>query len=205
MILTGLEIARQVELGNITIDPYEPKNLNPASIDLTLGNKVALYENYATCDAADRWDPLTLGKPFDGTNIRPFNSYIVYDLKSPLKVREFTIDPKQGWILQPGVGYLMHTAERVFTQKFVPVLDGKSSIGRLFIKVHETAGYGDINFNGQYTLEVTSMYPVRVYPGMRFCQMRFHAVQGEVNLYNGNYTGPDAMGPVASKAWKQFK
>jgi len=99
----------------------------------------------------------------------------------------------------------MHTAERVFSNRFVPVLDGKSSIGRLGICVHLTAGYGDPGFNGQYTLEVTTVYPVRVYPRMRFCQMRFHMIEGEVQQYTGNYTGGSAMGPVASRCWKQFQ
>jgi len=89
----------------------------------------------------------------------------------------------------------------------VPVIDGKSSIGRLFIAMHITAGYGDTGFNGQYTLEVTAVHPVIVYPGMRFCQMRFHTTVGEVLDYancDSHYTGANAMGPVASQAYKQF-
>jgi dCTP deaminase len=108
--------------------------------------------------------------------------------------------------LEPNVGYLMHTIERVHTKKYVPVLDGKSSIGRLFMKVHETAGYGDAGFDGQYTLEVTVVHPLRVYPGMRIAQMRFHTILGEVQkLYAGNYTGEAAKGPVPSRAWRQFR
>jgi dCTP deaminase len=198
MILTGLEIAKQVELGDIEIDPFEPKNLNPASIDLTLGDIVMIYKDYVSYSAAT-------GSAEDGNTLYPDNSGKTYDPKNgPLVTTTFKIDPARGWILKPGIGYLLHTAERVLSKKFVPVVDGKSSLGRLFIKVHETAGYGDINFNGQYTLEVTSVMPIRVYPGMRFCQMRFHAVEGEIKPYQGNYVGPDAMGPVASKAWKQF-
>ena len=100
----------------------------------------------------------------------------------------------------------MHTVERIHTKKYVPVLDGKSSIGRLFMKIHETAGYGDPGFNGQYTLEVTVVHPLRVYAGMRVAQMRFHSICGEVEKpYNGNYVGDAARGPVASRAYKQFQ
>ena len=96
----------------------------------------------------------------------------------------------------------MHTVERIRTDFYNPVLDGKSSIGRLFVKVHETAGYGDPGFNGQYTLEVTtSMFPVRLYPGMRICQIRFHTLEGALASYEetGHYKGEAAQGAVGSK------
>lgn len=109
-----------------------------------------------------------------------------------------------GFWLHPGRLYLMHTIEVIGTRDFVIVIDGKSSIGRLGITVHLTAGYGDPGFFGQYTLEVSVIHPVRVYAGMRFCQARFHTVQGELAQYNGNYTN-DARGPVASRSWRQFK
>jgi dCTP deaminase len=70
--------------------------------------------------------------------------------------------------------------------------------------VHATAGYGDPGFDGQYTLEVTVMHPLRVYSGMRVAQMRFHTVVGEVDLYRGSYAGDLARGPVASTAYRQF-
>jgi dCTP deaminase len=101
----------------------------------------------------------------------------------------------------------MHTAERIVTDSFVPVLDGKSSLGRLFMQVHATAGYGDPGFDGQYTLEVTVTQPVVIYAGMRFCQIRFHTLVGfQRTSYQakGHYIGPLAEGPVASMSWKQF-
>jgi dCTP deaminase len=84
------------------------------------------------------------------------------------------------------------------------VLDGKSSLGRLGVSVHATAGFGDPGFDGQWTLEVTCVLPVRLYAGMRVAQVRFHAVQGEVQQYAGNYV-EHATGPVASRSWRQFK
>lgn len=207
MILTGHEILRQIEQGRIAITPFEPKRVNPASVDLTLGSEVGVYQEYALCDAADHKPKVSRGsvppnRPYDGADILPFNMAKVYDTKEPAPIRKFQIDPEVGWVLKPGVGYLMHTAERVCTDFYVPVLDGKSSIGRLFVKVHETAGFGDPGFDGQYTLEVTtSMFAVRVYPGMRFCQIRFHKVDGELKSYKetGHYRGDAAVGPIGSR------
>ena len=90
--------------------------------------------------------------------------------------------------------------------RHVPVLDGKSSLARLFVSVHATAGYGDAGFDGQYTLEVTVTHPIVVFAGMRIAQIRFHTMHGEVGkLYSGNYTGETSKGAVASRAYKQFE
>jgi len=128
------------------------------------------------------------------------------DAKKKNGVVEYEMDGR-GILIKPGLSYLMHTAERVFTERFVPVLDGKSSIGRLFVFVHVTAGYGDPGFNGQYTLEVTSVHPVVLYPGMRICQMRFHTLVGEVDSYQrrGSYRGRLAEGPIPSQSYKMFE
>jgi dCTP deaminase len=99
----------------------------------------------------------------------------------------------------------MHTREVVAPGKLVACADGKSSLGRLGIVVHQTAGFIDPGFSGNITLEVTVTNPIRVYAGMRFAQVRFHTVVGESSGYKGNYTGEHARGPVASRAWKQFK
>lgn len=190
-ILTGQAIEREVLIGSIEIDPFDTRCINPVSVDLHLGKKVAVYR------AGD-------------LALRDLAAYMLtveaLDAKKENQVVRFDI-PDDGLLLRPGVLYLMHTLERVHTKRFVPVLDGKSSIGRLGIKVHETAGYGDPGFDGQYTLEVTCVHPVRIYAGMRFCQMRFHTMAGEVSLYghNSNYTGVLAQGPVPSRSFKQFE
>lgn len=199
-ILTGPEILNQVEAGRIVVDPFNPKRVNVTSLDLTLGSQVAVYEEFTLCDAADH--QVAQGKPYDGSNMLPFNASRIYDTKKPSNLRRFEINPRFGWVVQPGIGYLMHTVERICTNFYNPVLDGKSSIGRLFVKVHETAGYGDPGFNGQYTLEVTaSMFPVRLYPGMRICQIRFHTLEGTLKSYEetGHYKGDAAQGAVGSK------
>ena len=199
MILTGPEILLQVESGDIEIDPFDPKLINPASIDLRLGARVAIYESWVTCTPKAT---NSIGIE-DGSLFIPRD--VPLDVKSHPHTRDFTIHEKVGWVLRPGIGYLMHTLERICTRDFVPVLDGKSSIGRLFTTIHVTAGYGDPNFSGQYTLEVIVQHPLRVYPGMRFAQMRFHRMTGEYLPYDGNYQGKDSIGPVASKAYRQFQ
>jgi dCTP deaminase len=173
-ILSGPAIREAHARGEITIDPFHPERVNPASYDVTLGSTALVYERQ---DLDTRLDNPT---------------------------RQFEL--KEGGILvMPGVIYLMHTAETVFARSLVACLDGKSSLGRLGLVVHATAGYIDPGFCGQVTLEVAVLGgPVRVYSGMRIGQLRFHTLVGEIEQYAGNYTNEAARGPVASKSWKQF-
>ena len=177
-ILSGKEIEMETHLGEIDISPFEVSQLNPASYDLTLGDGITVYNKV--------WKS---GSYLDPKVDNPTNS--------------FKMGP-EGFILKPGIGYLMHTRESVGTNKYVPAIDGKSSIGRLFVLVHVTAGLGDPGFYGQYTLEVLATYPIRLYPGMRICQIRFFTIRGEVDLYKGHYQGDNAKGAVASRAYEQF-
>jgi len=178
-ILSGNAIREAVAEGTIRITPFRTDQINPASYDLRLGKGVRVYT-----------------EPLPGREI-------VLDAKTDNPSRYFEMGA-EGMILKPGTGYLLHTEEVVGTSSLVPVLDGKSSLGRLFLNVHFTAGYGDAGFLGQYTMEVSVLYPLRVYPGMRFAQIRFHTIAGEQMLYQGNYQGAAALGPVASRSWKQF-
>ena len=192
-ILSGHAISEAVQSGRIFIDGYDPKRVNPASYDLTLGQTVAIYDGCAKFNSRGS----AYEGPEDGSCFEP-NPMRLDARKAPV-VRAFTIDPVAGWVLNPGIGYLMHTQERVRTDYYVPVLDGKSTLGRLFIQVHVTAGYGDPGFDGQYTLEVVVTHPVRVYPGMPFCQIRFHEISGKVKLYEGRYKGGLALGAVPAE------
>ncbi len=219
-ILSGPEILRNVREGLIEVDPFVEANVNPNSLDLTLGRKVAVYDGVVEAkvwprplinpDTAShhgvKYDPSVHGAdPVPGTHFRTKPGRCL-DMSRENGVVHFDIG-ERGFLLLPGIMYLMHTAERVRARQHVPVLDGKSSIGRLGIKVHLTAGYGDIDFDGQYTLEVEATHPVIVYPGVRFCQIRFHTVCGELSSYQShrsNYVGERAMGPVPSRAWKMF-
>lgn len=188
-ILSGKAILAAIDGGKIKIDPFNPKNMNPASFDLTLGDEVRVYSLVPTS-----WYQKII------SFFRPRS----LDSKVDNPTRSFKVGP-EGILLKPGVGYLMHTKERVWTGSFVPALDGKSSIGRLFVKIHETAGLGDCGFDGHYTLEVTCVHPVRLYAGMRICQVRFHTIVGEITQYEGRYKGLQAKGAIASRSWEQFK
>lgn len=204
MILSGQEVLKQVRAGRIRVEPFDETRINPVSLDLHLGDTVAVYTDMVS------GLPIEGTKNFDGALLspQPYLGSGAMDSRKPASTSKFTIDPERGWVLRPGIGYLMHTKERVGTEHYVPILDGKSSIGRLFVKIHETAGFGDPGFYGQYTLEVTSVFPLRVYAGMRFCQMRFHTIEGEIRSYaehKSNYVGTLAEGPVASRAWKMFE
>lgn len=204
MILTGPEIAKQYKAKKIVITPFKKGRINPNSYDLSLGGEVGVYPDWVECF------PNSKAKVEDGSKFIPIPDAILDTKKKP-NYQKFTIDSEVGWVLRPGIGYLMHTAEVVTSSAFVSVLDGKSSIGRLFASVHETAGYIDIGFNGQVTLEVTVKHALRVYPGMRFCQIRFHVPEGEILNYGkapqtqSHYKGENAKGPVPSMVWKQFE
>lgn len=221
MILSGNQIVKEIEEKRIEVSPFNARRVNPGSYDVTLGNKVAVYAE--TCFYRDTISAfgsifsndrrrLQVGDsthsriPEDGLSLRPIPvdgwEGFYLDSKKENPVVMWAI-PADGWILKPGIGYLMCTNERVTTEHFIPIIDGKSSVGRLFIKIHETAGYGDAGFDGQFTLEVTVQIPIRVYAGMRIGQIRFNRIEGEVTSYKttGTYRGAAAEGPVASRAY----
>jgi dCTP deaminase len=183
VILTGPEIRRQIAEGGIRIDPYVPEHVNQSSVDLTLGDEVVTYD------------------------MNPFTNGAVFELDARVENKFERKKIGKSITLAPGTLYLMHTVERVHTDKFAIMIDGKSSLGRLGVLVHMTAGYVDPGFDGQYTLEVTCVLPVRLYAGMRVCQIRFHTLHGELESYQerGNYVGERAVGPVPSQSWRQFK
>ena len=86
------------------------------------------------------------------------------------------IIPDEGMILQPGILYLASTVEYTETLRHVPIIQGKSSLGRLGLFVHITAGFGDVNFKGHWTLELAVIQPVKIYPGMKIAQICYHDI-----------------------------
>jgi dCTP deaminase len=177
--------------------------VNVTSYDLTLGDEVRVYANWVMNTPQQYFNGPESAQ--DGSALQPRN-FSMLDAKDEPVTHAWKFDEK-GFVLKPGIGYLMHTRERVCTKKYNPVLDGKSSIGRLFIQIHATAGYIDPAFSGQYTLEVIVQHPVRVYAGMRIAQVRFHTIAGQLGqTYDqvGHYVGRAATGAVGSQAWKQF-
>jgi len=110
---------------------------------------------------------------------------IVLDMKRPSRFRRITI-PEEGMVLQPSQLYLGRTIEFTETHNLVPMLEGRSSIGRLGLFVHVTAGFGDVGFCGYWTLEMFAVQPVRIYPGVQVCQIFYHSIEGDVTEYKSS-------------------
>lgn len=137
-------------------------------------------------------------EPFDEANLNP-NSYnltlhnelltyeeLVLDMRQPSRFRRLVIPP-EGLVLSPNQLYLGRTAERTETHGFVPMIEGRSSVGRLGLFVHVTAGFGDVGFCGYWTLEMFAVQPIRIYPGVPICQIFYHEVRGDVTEYCSKY------------------
>ncbi|MCY1144077.1 dCTP deaminase [Actinoplanes sp. Pm04-4] len=123
----------------------------------------------------------------------------VIDAYRPNPTRQVKID-QSGFVLQPTELYLGHTVEEVGSDFYVPLLFGRSSVGRLGLFVEITAPIGDIGFHGQWTLMLSPVRPLRVYPGMKIGQIMFFDTMGEIDLYSGKYQG--AAGPQESRYWR---
>ena len=133
-------------------------------------------------------------EPFDAQHLNP-NSYnltlhdeiltyeeVVLDMRHPNRTRRVKI-PEEGLVLSPNQLYLGRTAERTETHNLVPMIEGRSSVGRLGLFVHVTAGFGDVGFQGYWTLEMFAVQPVRIYPGVRICQIFYHQIDGQITEY----------------------
>jgi dCTP deaminase len=122
-------------------------------------------------------------------NLRLHNELVVYDapvldMRAENPVSRLTI-PEDGLELEPNRLYLGRTLEYTATSGFVPMLEGRSSIGRLGLFVHITAGFGDVGFRGYWTLEIFCVQPIRVYPGVQICQVFYHTIEGDYDSYEG--------------------
>ena len=121
-------------------------------------------------------------------NLRLHHELLVYedqvlDMKVDHAVRKLVIPP-EGLVLEPGILYLGRTVENIRSEHHVPMLEGRSSIGRLGIVVHLTAGLGNIGSSGYWTLEIACVQPVRIYPGVAICQIYFQDLRGEHEKYH---------------------
>jgi dCTP deaminase len=112
--------------------------------------------------------------------------------------------PEEGLVLQPGRLYLGRTVEFTETHGFVPMLEGRSSIGRLGLFVHVTAGFGDVGFSGFWTLEISAIQPIRVYPNVEICQIFYHQISGDYRPYSsGKYQNNKGIQP--SLLYREFE
>ncbi|MDE1819546.1 MAG: dCTP deaminase [Euryarchaeota archaeon] len=103
------------------------------------------------------------------------------DVKKPTPIHTFRI-PKTGFVLMPNQLYLAVTREYTETHRHVPFLEGKSSVGRLGIDIHSTAGKGDVGYCNYWTLEISAKVPVRIYSGMPIGQLIYFEVSGKVDV-----------------------
>lgn len=139
-------------------------------------------------------------------NLRLHDTLLTYtemlDMKKKTRFETLKI-PKEGLLLQPGKLYLGRTLERTETHGLVPMLEGRSSIGRLGISIHITAGFGDIGFCGYWTLEISCIEPVIIYPEVEICQIYYHTVLGAIEEYKSSkYQGNVGIQP--SLLYKDF-
>ena len=173
-------------LGEIVIDPFDDRCLGGNSYDVHLGETILFYETHG-------------GKT-------------PLDCAKPPQVVETRIHAGS-MLLRPGMLYLGVTEEYTENHRYVPYLDGKSSIGRLGISIHATAGRGDVGFYGHWTCEITVVHPVIVYVGMPIGQLTFHTVRDDVerlyaekpNSKYGSRGRQERPLPQASAMWRNFK
>lgn len=171
MVRTG--VPARGEAG-IVIDPWDTKNLNPNSYDLTLSPTLMTYDD-------DQLDVRIEPKP------------------------EIKDIPVEGVVLRPGELYLGCSNEYTESHRLVPMINGKSSLARLGISVHQTGGFGDIGFCGNWTLEITVTKPVRIFADMRFAQLCWFVPVGRIEqTYAGKYQGSKTRCPVPSMAAKDW-
>jgi dCTP deaminase len=187
MPLADSSILKEMELGNIKIVGFTKERLNPASVDLTLSNKVKTFRR----------------KVKYASSIIELPTWVVYnklyfkdgleycyidclDIKNPNQEYHEYVMPDDGFVLMPNKGYLFACNETISVgRNLVARVDGKSSLGRYFVKIHETAGYVDPCFFGKLVLEVTCQEPIRIYPNIPICQLVFDYVQGKVTTAYG--------------------
>lgn len=140
-------------------------------------------------------------------NLRLHEKLLVYtdeelDMSKQNATKEITIPPA-GLVLEPGILYLGRTIEYTETYDLIPMLEGRSSTGRLGIATHVTAGFGDIGFKGYWTLELFCIQPVRIFAGVEICQISYHPIIGDYKTYeNGKYQ--NNQGIQSSLLYKEF-
>lgn len=215
-MLTGDKIDKEVKKGNIMIDPYDTARINPNSYNLRLHNELLVYDRWESdIDKIRGYNSYSKAEVInndedshvinDDEHIYPditfsstcnivSNSICIRneehkELSMEKKNNTLPVSiPPEGLVLYPGVLYIGRTVERTFTDKYIPMINGRSSGGRLGMSIHICAGFGDIGFDGTWTLEITVVEPLRVSPFAEIAQVAYFKPFGKKNiLYNGRY------------------
>lgn len=202
MILSDKDIRFHIENGDITITPFSDSNIKSNSYDVHLGKHLKVYSK-----VLEQRSRVSVNNQY---GLAPLpGAYL--DAKFNNEVHLFEI-PEEGYILYPNILYLGVTEERTKVERLVPFLEGKSSIGRLGIDIHATAGKGDAGFDHWWTLELSVVHPVKVYAGMPIGQIIFFRV-GAVEVPYGrgksvaNYNEVDEKEqglPQPSRLYKSY-
>jgi dCTP deaminase len=182
----------------IWIDNYDPQHCGPNSYNLRLAPELKIYNLLATREMRHN-----VGSPCWGdSSLKKVAELSELDMAqdNPTTTR---IIPKEGVVLLPGCLYLGLTWEYTETFNCVPYIDGRSSVGRLGLSVHVTAGAGDVGFCGRFTLELTVVHPLRVYAGARICQIKYYSISTNHVPYAGKYQGDRSIS--ASRMHQEFK
>lgn len=186
MLLSDTTLRSEIESGHIVVDPYDDTMLQPSSIDVRLDRHFRVFVNHRyTCIDPAREQP---------------------GLTEAVQVRS-----DEPFILHPGEFALGSTYERFeLPGDLAARLEGKSSLGRLGLIVHSTAGFIDPGFQGHITLELSNLanLPIKLWPGMKIGQLCFMMTTSPVEYTYGNerygsrYQGQE--GPTASRSWMNF-
>ena len=186
MLLSDRDILDEIDAGRITIKPFDPAMVQPASIDVRLDRYFRVFENhrYPHIDPAQAQDDLT---------------------------REVQAEGDEPFILHPGEFVLGSTYEEVsLPEDLAARVEGKSSLGRLGLLTHATAGFVDPGFSGHVTLELANVatLPIKLYPGMKigqFCFFRMSSASEHPygsEKYGSRYQGQ--RGPTPSRSYANF-
>jgi len=187
MILSDRDIRAEIEAGRIVIDPFVPDAVQPSSVDLHLGNRFRVFRNNRTAVIDPREEQPELTELVEIVGDEPF-------------------------ILHPGEFVLGATLERVaLPDDLVARLEGKSSLGRLGLLIHSTAGYVDPGWEGTLTLELSNVanLPIKLYDGMKIGQISFQRLSSAVEVgYGDARIGSKYRGqtdPTASRYHADFE
>ena len=186
MLLSDRDIRSEIEAGRVGVEPYEAKMIQPSSIDVRLDKFFRVFENH---------------------------KYEVIDpsLEQPELTREIEVKNNEHFILHPGEFVLASTYEVVtLPDDIAGRLEGKSSLGRLGLLTHSTAGFIDPGFSGHITLELSNVanLPVKLYPGMKIGQLCLIKLSSSAEhpygsaLYGSRYQGQ--RGPTPSRSFLNF-
>ena len=186
MLLSDRDIKAELGSGRIALEPYEPEMVQPSSVDVRLDRFFRLFDNHKY----------------------PFIDPAV---DQPELTRFVEVDADQPFILHPGEFVLGSTFELVSLPDDVAArLEGKSSLGRLGLLTHSTAGFIDPGFSGHVTLELSNVatLPIKLWPGMKIGQMCFFRLSSAAEKpygsaeYSSRYQGQ--RGPTASRSYLNF-